>query len=144
VCVLSTLSLTRTYTHTQTQYEDIVKSVDELLDRQEELQNVIVNARTAIEQAKTRARPTGEKERELKGAQARLSVLLRSPAHRRGMARVTIAMFQLPELVLRSFCSRLPGHVLWSASCGLQLCFPYLTASIALCLQVPVSGPVLW
>ena len=104
--------------------------MDELLDRQEELQNVIENARRAIEQAKTRARPTGEKERELKGAQARLSVLLRSPAHRRGMARVTIAMSQLPELVLRSFCSRFPGHVLWSASCGLQLCFPYLIDSI--------------
>ncbi len=86
----------------QEQYDDIVRCTDDLLDKQEESRDVIELARRAIDKAKFRARTNAGMEQELKLAEDNHSQLLRSPAHRHGMARVTQALTQLPELVLRS------------------------------------------
>ena len=89
------------FPHLQDSRDEVVKTVEELWDRQEDLQDDIVSAKRAIEKARKRGRPTGEQELKLAQHVTSLSKHLRSPANRRGMAQVRVILRQLPELVLR-------------------------------------------
>ena len=81
--------------------DEVVKTVEQLWDRQDDLQDDIASAKRAIEKARKRGRPTDKQELELAQHVTSLSKHLRSPAHRRGMAQVRMVLRQLPELVLR-------------------------------------------
>ena len=94
----------------EVQCDDIIKCMDEQLDRLYSLKDAVVFASNEVAKARERGRPTAEKETELTAAVAKLSQLLRSAAHRRENARVNeLVLHQLPELVLR-FPSMDPFH----------------------------------
>ena len=73
----------------------------DLWGSQEALEAAVINSSPAIDNARKRGQPTADKEQERTAAVAKLGELLRSPAHRREMARAYGALRRLPELVLR-------------------------------------------